>query len=210
MLWDMGFSALLATLLIATIVAAVRLDRALRAMRRDRGVFETLVSNLASANDSVGVGIQALRQEADRAARQVAQRVEQADKIATDLSFLVDAADGAGSRLEARLHDVRSLTASRSGPHGATSLPVESRLVRSARILRKGVAVPWRGSSRSPDAAAGPPSAPADLHARRTSADFQGSSAVLLEVPFAASEPYPGPLLRAGITVRRRTAGASA
>jgi hypothetical protein len=79
---------------------AIRLDRALTVVRRDRAVFEALITNLSSATSSVKLGIQALRQEADRAAEQIERRSDDADKLATDLSFLIDAANRAGARLE--------------------------------------------------------------------------------------------------------------
>ena len=81
--WTLGIDALLALLLIGTIVMAVRLDGALRVIRRDRGVFEALIVNLSSATESVKLGIQALREEADRAARHIGQRSHEADKMAT-------------------------------------------------------------------------------------------------------------------------------
>ena len=99
-IWNWLADIILAVLLIATLVMAIRLDRALRVVRRDRAVFEALISNLGSATNSVKLGIQALRNEADRAAEQIERRTEDADKLATDLSFLIDAADRAGARLE--------------------------------------------------------------------------------------------------------------
>ncbi|MDR3535101.1 MAG: DUF6468 domain-containing protein [Acetobacteraceae bacterium] len=98
--WGWIANVILALLLTGTLVMAVRLDRALRVVRRDRAVFEALITNLSSATTSVKLGIQALRNEADRAAEQIERRTEDADKLATDLSFLIDAANRAGSRLE--------------------------------------------------------------------------------------------------------------
>jgi hypothetical protein len=99
-IWGWIADAILALLLTATLVMAIRLDRALRIVRRDRAVFEALISNLSSTTHSVKLGIQALRSEADRAADQIERRSEDADKLATDLSFLIEAADRAGARLE--------------------------------------------------------------------------------------------------------------
>ena len=90
--WGWIANLILAGLLVGTLVMSVRLDRALVVVRRDRAVFETLITNLASATSSVKLGIQALRNEADRAAEQIERRSEDADKLATDLSFLIDAA----------------------------------------------------------------------------------------------------------------------
>jgi hypothetical protein len=99
-IWGWIADLILAALLTGTLVMAVRLDRALAVVRRDRGVFEALITNLASATSSVKLGIQALRNEADRAAEQIERRSEDADKLATDLSFLIDAANRASQRLE--------------------------------------------------------------------------------------------------------------
>jgi hypothetical protein len=98
--WGWIADAVLALLLISTLIMAVKLDRALRVVRRDRAVFEALITNLSSATNSVKLGIQALRNEADRAAEQIERRSEDADKLATDLSFLIEAADRAGARLD--------------------------------------------------------------------------------------------------------------
>jgi hypothetical protein len=99
-IWGWIADAVLAVLLTGTLFMTIRLDRALRVVRRDRAVFEALISNLGSATNSVKLGIQALRNEADRAAEQIERRSEDADKLATDLSFLIEAADRAGARLE--------------------------------------------------------------------------------------------------------------
>jgi len=106
--WSWIADAFLALLLTGTLVMTIRLDKALRVVRRDRTAFEALISNLGSATGAVKVGIQALRNEADRAAGQIERRSEDADKMATDLSFLIEAADRAGDRLELRLQSVPS------------------------------------------------------------------------------------------------------
>src|SRR5471030_1064385 len=99
-IWYWIANAFLALLLIGTLGMSIRLDRALRLVRRDRAVFESLITNLGSATNSVKLGIQALRDEADRAAKQIERRSEDADKLATDLSFLIDAANRVGARLD--------------------------------------------------------------------------------------------------------------
>jgi hypothetical protein len=112
-IWGWIADAVLAVLLTGTLFMSIRLDRALRVVRRDRAVFEALISNLGSATNSVKLGIQALRNEADRAAEQIERRSEDADKLATDLSFLIEAADRAGARLE----EGRQLPAVQEMPH---------------------------------------------------------------------------------------------
>lgn len=101
--WSWMADAVLVLLLAGTLAMTARLDRALRVVRRDRAAFEALITNLGAATSAVRLGVQALRDEAERAAEQIEQRVGNADRMATDLSFLIEAADRAGGRLEQRL-----------------------------------------------------------------------------------------------------------
>jgi hypothetical protein len=129
MIWGWITDAVLAVLLISTLVMAIRLDRALRVVRRDRAVFEALISNLGSATNSVKLGIQALRHEADRAAEQIERRSEDADKLATDLSFLIEAADRAGARLDEARQSLATPQMPREQPPAANppSIPTAER-----------------------------------------------------------------------------------
>jgi hypothetical protein len=116
-IWGWIADLILAALLTGTLVMSVRLDRALAVVRRDRAVFEALITNLASATSSVKLGIQALRNEADRAAEQIERRSEDADKLATDLSFLIDAANRASQRLD----DGRQVAAAQPSPPASSA-----------------------------------------------------------------------------------------
>ena len=91
---------ILCLLLTGTLVMAIRLDRALRLVRRDRTAFETLIGSLGSATQAVSLGIQKLRGEAELAADLVGRRSDEADRLATDLSFLIERAERAGNKLE--------------------------------------------------------------------------------------------------------------
>lgn len=146
--------AALILLLGGTLVMAVRLDRALRIVGGDRAAFEALISSLSAATNAVKLGIQALRTEAERAADQIERRSEDADKMATDLSFLIEAADRAGVRLEQRL-----TTASKEGLEKSRTVAAADRLKRGcrySRLRREEAAV----SDPLPLAASVPPSGP--------------------------------------------------
>ena len=142
--WAWIADAALAILLIGTLIMSVRLDRALRVVRRDRAVFETLINNLGSATSSVKTGIQALRSEADRAAEQIERRTEDADKMATDLSFLIEAADRAGSKLE------QQLRAMPDGEHEAPETTVRPPSTGTLRRHRTARSAPLRSSAPEP------------------------------------------------------------
>lgn len=73
-LWSWLADGILAMLLVGTLAMAIRLDRALKVVRCDRSAFEALIANLGSATSSVKLGIQALRNEADRSAELIGRR----------------------------------------------------------------------------------------------------------------------------------------
>jgi hypothetical protein len=160
--WGWIADLILAVLLTGTLVMTVRLDRALTVVRRDRAVFEALITNLGSATNSVKLGIQALRSEADRAAEQIERRSEDADKLATDLSFLIDAANRAGERLE----EGRQLAASRPLAPAPITSNAEAKRQAGAETsqaggLRELVGIAQRRRSRTRGGAARPADLPA-------------------------------------------------
>ncbi len=135
--WNWLADGLLVLLLSGTLIMAIRLDRGLRVVRRDRAAFEALISSLAGATGSVKTGVQALRNEAERAAEQIEQRSSDADKMATDLSFLVEAADRAGAKLEQLLQSSVAAPAGAAGRGEAvpTAAPAPKRY-RSKYVLK--------------------------------------------------------------------------
>lgn len=129
--------AVLILLLGGTLVMAVRLDRALRTVGGDRAAFEALISSLSNATNAVKHGIQALRAEADRAADQIERRSEDADKMATDLSFLIEAADRAGTRLEQHLS-----SAPKASPEKTPAATASRQLRIGRKYVRRETACP--------------------------------------------------------------------
>lgn len=187
--WSWISDIVLALLLVGTLGMTLRLDRALRVVRRDRTSFEALISNLGAATNAVKVGIQALRNEADRAAGQIERRSEEADKMATDLSFLIEAADRAGARLEERLLAVPKIAIIESRP-----VSVARRLATGGQFLRRRRAQVAATTEASPAVVA---SAPAEQPAA-VSIEHQSP------VPAASELPPIGLRERAGITTRPR------
>ena len=97
-------SALL-ILLAATLVHAIRLERALGVLKRDRAVLEELVEGFNESTRQAESGIERLRSAADGAGRQMARQIETGQRLRDDLNFLADRSDKLAERLE---HAVRS------------------------------------------------------------------------------------------------------
>jgi len=97
----------LVLLLGATLFHALRLERALGVLKRDRAVLEELVEGFNESSRQAETGIERLRSAADGAGRQMARQIETAQRLRDDLSFLSDRSDKLAERLEAAVRAAR-------------------------------------------------------------------------------------------------------
>lgn len=91
---------LLVVLLGATLFHALRLQRALGLLRRDRAALEELVTGFNSSTRAAEQGVERLREAADGAGRQIARQTEAAQTLKDDLLFLSDRGERLADRLE--------------------------------------------------------------------------------------------------------------
>src|SRR5271156_6082360 len=93
----------LVLLLGATLFHAVRLERALGVLKRDRAVLEELVAGFNDSTRQAGggeVGVERLRAATDGAGRQTARQIDQAQRLKDDLAFLSERGERLAERLE--------------------------------------------------------------------------------------------------------------
>ena len=102
-------------LLAATLFHALRLERALGVLKRDRAVLEELVAGFNESTRLAESGIDRLRAAADGAGRQIARQIEQAQLLRDDLTFLVDRSDKLAERLEVAVRSARMVQDSSPG-----------------------------------------------------------------------------------------------
>ena len=149
----------LLVLLAVTLFHALRLERALGVLKRDRAVLEELVRGFNESTRQAETGIERLRSTADGAGRQMARQTETAQRLRDDLAFLADRSDRLAERLEAAIRSARMLgdglvlapaaappsapppLAQQDGPADADSMPVlrsqaERELLRALRAGR--------------------------------------------------------------------------
>jgi chromosome segregation ATPase len=98
----------LLVLLAATLFHAVRLEKALGVLKRDRAQLEELVSGFNSSTRQAEQGIERLRATADGAGRQIARHVDLAKSLREDLVFLTERGERLADRLEAGVRTARS------------------------------------------------------------------------------------------------------
>jgi hypothetical protein len=101
----------LIVLLAATLFHAVRLERALGVLKRDRAVLEELVGGFNASTRQAEAGIERLRAAADGAGRQLAQQIEAGAALKDDLSYLSQRGERLADQLDDRLRSARPVLA---------------------------------------------------------------------------------------------------
>jgi hypothetical protein len=97
----------LIALLGATLFHAVRLERALGVLKRDRATLEALVAGFNTSTRQAESGVERLRAAADGAGRQIARQIEAATSLKDDLGFLIERGERAADRLDAAVRSAR-------------------------------------------------------------------------------------------------------
>jgi len=167
--------AVLVLLLGATLFHALRLERALGVLKRDRAVLEELVAGFNESTRAAEAGIDRLRGATDGAGRQIARQIELAQRLRDDLGFLTERGESLAERLEGGIRSARMLADQQAMGAGPVMAPRPQGLPQAAQPM--------------------PQPVPQMAHVPQT------LSAVPMEEPalapvYAASEPPAGPRLR--------------
>jgi Domain of unknown function (DUF6468) len=93
-------NSLVAILLVAALVGGVILHRALTRWQSQRADLQPVISALSQAVDRTHDAIHGLRAAALEADAKLAQRVDEAAKLATELNLLSGVAEAAAQRVE--------------------------------------------------------------------------------------------------------------
>lgn len=92
--------AVVALLLIATISYAAVLNARLGVLRNDRAKLEELVNGLTVAAQRAEAGITGLKEASEDNGQRLAKRIEEAQTLRDDLTYLVERGGGLADRLE--------------------------------------------------------------------------------------------------------------
>src|SRR5476649_1551617 len=99
----------LVMLLGATLFQAIRLERALGVLKRDRTSLETLVDGFNTSTHQAESGIQQLRAAADGAGRNIESQLSKSVSLKDDLAFLTERGDRLADRLETLVRVARQM-----------------------------------------------------------------------------------------------------
>lgn len=119
----------LIVLLVATLFHALRLERALGVLKRDRAALEGLVASFQSSTQAAEQGIERLRGAADGTGRTLSRQMERGAGLKEDLVFLCERAERLADRLDAAVRAYRPAMPDRthllSPPSPPRTEPVE-------------------------------------------------------------------------------------
>ncbi len=139
--WQWLLEIALVGLLAATLFHALRLEKALGVLKRDRQALEELVAGFNASTRQAEAGIGQLRAAADGAGRQVARQVEAGRSLQNDLAYLNERGERLADRLE---HLVRAARPAPAEPTRAGDPPeaprprsqAERDLLKALRLAR--------------------------------------------------------------------------
>lgn len=134
-------------LLAATLFQALRLERALGVLRRDRGALEALVAGFNASTRQAESGIEHLRSAADGAGRLIERQIAASVSVRDDLSFLTERGDRLADRLDVLVRTARPLVAgaatavepdptAAASPAANSRSPAEKSLLHALRLAR--------------------------------------------------------------------------
>lgn len=98
--WQILLEVALIGLLGATLFHALRLERALGVVRRDRAELEGLLRGFNESTRSAENGVERLRSAADGAGRHIARQIEAAANLKDDLVALIDRGERLADRMD--------------------------------------------------------------------------------------------------------------
>ncbi|HVC59108.1 MAG TPA: DUF6468 domain-containing protein [Acetobacteraceae bacterium] len=110
----------LVLLLAATLFHALRLERALGVLKRDRSALQELVTSFNASTRQAEAGIEQLRAAADGAGRQIARQIDTTIRLKDDLVFLLERGERLADRLDSLIRAGRPLAAEPLRPIQAT------------------------------------------------------------------------------------------
>jgi hypothetical protein len=105
-------------LLAATLVYALRLERALGVLKRDRSALEELVAGFNASTRQAEAGIERLRGAAEGAGRQITQQLDEARALKDDMAFLLERGSRLADRLDSLVRVGRPLAVEPRRPMG--------------------------------------------------------------------------------------------
>ena len=105
--WQILLEIALIALLVAMLFHALRLERALGVVRRDRAELEDMLRNFNDSTQQAESGIERLRSAADGAGRHIARQIDLAANLKDDLVALIERGERVADRMDGLIRSNR-------------------------------------------------------------------------------------------------------
>jgi hypothetical protein len=124
----------LVILLTATLFHAIRLERALGVLKRDRAALETLVATFNASTQAAESGIERLRVASEGSGRNIQRQIDTATTLKDDLTFIVQRGEGLADRLDELVRATRPTLAMAEHPSSRSAyMPQAATVERAGR-----------------------------------------------------------------------------
>ena len=138
---EWSLEIILVVLLGATLFQAIRLERALGVLKRDRTSLESLVAHFNASTQQAENGVQRLRAAVDGAGREIENQLTRSVSLKDDLAFLTERGDRLADRLDTLVRAARPFTQDRPVSTPQTDLSdagnqIERNLLQALRLAR--------------------------------------------------------------------------
>ncbi|HMK68407.1 MAG TPA: DUF6468 domain-containing protein, partial [Stellaceae bacterium] len=97
---SLAADALVAVLLVATIVYVLRLNRRLGILRDDKAKLEELIRGLTVASENARAGIAGLRDAAGEVGKELQKRIAAGQLLRDDINYLIERGGAVADRIE--------------------------------------------------------------------------------------------------------------
>ena len=145
--WQVLLEVGLMALLGATLFHALRLERALGVVRRDRAEREAMLRGFNESTRAAENGVERLRGAADGAGRHIARQIEAAANLKDDLTNLIERGERIADRLDTQVRAGRAVeppghrypapeTVAPEPPGARVRSQAERDLLRALRVTR--------------------------------------------------------------------------
>lgn len=134
--WQWVLELVLIALLGATLFYALRLERSIGVLRRDRVGLGDVLAAIRTALDDAQAGIESLRTMADGTGRALTQEIEAARQAQQDLQFSLDRLESVAAKVEKVIKSGRAIAAEDAPAAAPAYSKAERDLLKVLRLTR--------------------------------------------------------------------------
>jgi hypothetical protein len=135
--WAWALELILIALLVATLFYAMRLERSIGVLRKDRAGLSDVLSTIRTALDDADRGLQSLQHMADVTGRALTGQIGVATQAQHDMQYLLDRLESVAAKVETVIKAGRIIATAEDGSQGAPAPAAKPGYSKAERDLLK-------------------------------------------------------------------------